>query len=68
MLSPCYGALGKACLPAIELRSRQKDASKLTDELLEALEFVDFACDALPPVPNDALESGSEALEPGEEP
>ena len=30
--------------------SRQKDASKLTDELLEALEFVDFACDALPPI------------------
>jgi len=50
MLSPCYGSLGKACLPPLNLRSRQKSAVALNAELLDSLEFIEFACDALPPL------------------
>ena len=50
MLSPCYGGLGKACLAPVQLRSRQKSARLLDSELRESLEFISFACDALPPV------------------
>ena len=50
MLSPCYGGLGNACLPPIALRARQKSAVDLTADLDESLEFISFACDALPPV------------------
>jgi hypothetical protein len=50
MLSPCYGGLGNACLPPLNLRSRQKQAKGLNPDLDESLEFIEFACDALPPV------------------
>ena len=50
MLSPCYGGLGNACLPPIALRARQKSATDLAADLDESLEFISFACDALPPV------------------
>ena len=50
MLSPCYGGLGNACLPEIGARSRLRAASDLTEELREALEFIEFACDAMPPL------------------
>ena len=59
MLSPCYGGLGNACLPPLSLRSRQKQARDLTADLDESLEFIEFACDALPPVRLPLLPSTS---------
>jgi hypothetical protein len=50
MLSPCYGGLGKACLPPLNLRARQKNARAITPELAESLDFIEFACDYLPPL------------------
>ena len=50
MISPCYGGLGNACLPPVNLRSRQKKAIGLSSDLRESLEFIEFACDNLPPM------------------
>ena len=50
MLSPCYGGLGNACLPPMAQRSKQKSATEITADAAESLEFISFACDALPPV------------------
>ena len=50
MISPCYGGLGNACLPPINLRSRQKGAVHLSGDLRDSLEFIAFACDYLPPM------------------
>ena len=48
MLSPCYGAVGKACLEPIMRREHQPRRSDITPELDDSLEFVEFVCDHLP--------------------
>ena len=50
MLSPCFGSLGKACLQPIMAREYQRNASELTDDLRDSVEFVHYVCDALPPL------------------
>jgi len=50
MLSPCYGAIGKACLQPIMQREYQKHSTGITDEIADSLEFVELVCDKLPPV------------------
>ena len=49
-LSPCFGSLGKACLQPIQARADQRHSSGLTAELADSIEFIEFVCDALPPV------------------
>ena len=62
MLSPCYGGLGKACLAPLQLRGQQKRAHVLSDELSESLEFIHFACDALPPLQLSVLPDRTNAV------
>ena len=57
MLSPVYGALGKACLQPIMQREYAKGSEALTTELEDSLEFVKFVCDFLPPVELPTLPS-----------
>ena len=55
MLSPVYASMGKSALQPIIAREYQKGASSLTPEILEALEFISYTCDKLPPVELPAL-------------
>ena len=48
MLSPCFGNLGKACLQPIMTREYQRGQSDLSDDLRESVEFIEYACDAMP--------------------
>ena len=62
MISPCYGGLGNACLPPVNLRARQKRAVGMTGDLLESLEFISFACDHLPPLTLSVLPGASQKV------
>ena len=48
MMSPCYGAVGKACLQPIKQRQGQPGRTDLDPYLRDSLEFVSFVCDRLP--------------------
>ena len=50
MLSPCFSSVGKACLQPIAAREYQRRAFELTDDLRDSIEFIEFLCDALPPL------------------
>ena len=62
MLSPCFGSLGKACLQPIMAREYQRNASDLTEELADSVEFIDFLCDHLPPLELPLLPSELEKV------
>ena len=48
-LSPCFGSVGKACLQPIMEREYQRNATTMTQELRDSIEFIDFLTDNLPP-------------------
>ena len=50
MMSPCYGSVGKACLQPIMQREYNRSNSHLSQELVDSLDFIKFACDNLPPM------------------
>ena len=50
MLSPVYGCIGKACLQPIKARERQPLASALDADLSDSVEFLEYACEHLPPM------------------
>ena len=50
MLSPCYGSVGKACLQPIMQREYERNASALTPELQDSLEFIEYLTEALPAI------------------
>jgi hypothetical protein len=62
MLSPCFGSVGKACLQPIVAREYQRNKTELTTELEDSIEFVDFLCDALPPLELPLLPSTLEKV------
>ena len=49
MLSPTYGAMGRACLQPIKAR-QYSELVDLTPELFDSLEFIAYACVQLPPL------------------
>ena len=62
MISPCFGSLGKACLQPIMAREYQRNASTLSTELEDSVEFIHFLCDALPPLELPLLPNQKEKI------
>ena len=50
MLSPAFGSVGKACLQPIMQREYQPGLTHLSDDLRDSVEFLEYACEHLPPM------------------
>jgi hypothetical protein len=62
MLAPCYSGIGRACLEPIMKREHEKSISRLTGDLRDSLEFIDYVCDHLPPLRLPLLPSSGEKV------
>jgi len=49
MLTPAYGSVGRACLQPIKARQHSNETT-ITPALYDSLDFIQYACENLPPV------------------
>jgi len=49
MLTPAYGAIGRACLQPIKAK-QFSESTEITPEIADSLDFIAYACEHLPPI------------------